>query len=213
MRCTLREWQLCLKNPADLILQASSIPGEDKRTDLWQPFPIGMSWQWEAERRAGRIPPQQGAHSDLVFCAINEFTDMRRKKAAVNRQKILATLSRRMILNQILHPSQYFKVLPNYKFVISPEGNGIDCHRHYEALLAGCIPIVEENPLTRDKYAGCPILFTKDYSEIRPTYLEKKWTEMLDQIWDFSPLLLSSYSLEQQEQIQACSAYWIGRLL
>lgn len=138
---------------------------------------------------------------------------MRRKKATVNRQKILATLSRRMILNQILHPSQYFKVLPNYKFVISPEGNGIDCHRHYEALLAGCIPIVEDNPLTRDKYAGCPILFTKDYSEIRPTYLEKKWAEMLDQTWDFSPLLLSSYSPEQQEQIKACSAYWIGRLL
>ena len=36
-------------------------------------------------------------------------------------------------------------MLSKYKFIISPEGNGIDCHRHYEAILCGCIPIIEYN--------------------------------------------------------------------
>jgi hypothetical protein len=28
-----------------------------------------------------------------------------------------------------------------YKFVVSPEGNGVDCHRHYECIGLGAIPV------------------------------------------------------------------------
>lgn len=42
----------------------------------------------------------------------------------------------------------YFNSLSTYKFVISPEG--IDCHRHYEALLARCVPIIEHNSLDQN---------------------------------------------------------------
>jgi len=92
--------------------------------------------------------------------------------------------------------------------VISPEGNGIDCHRHYEALIAGCIPIIEDNSQIREKYKGCPILYTHDYSEITETYLIQKYTEMLDQTYDFAPLFLSTYTPEEQEEIKKCGNYW-----
>jgi hypothetical protein len=125
---------------------------------------------------------------------------------------ILFNVSRNGIVNRQVSGSQYFDELPSYKFVISPEGNGIDCHRHYEALMAGCIPIMEDNPLIREKYKGLPILYTKDYSEITPYYLEQKYREMLDQTYDFSKLFLSSYSLGQQDLIKANGNYWVKRL-
>ena len=98
------------------------------------------------------------------------------------------------------------------KFVISPEGNGIDCHRHYEALIAGCIPIMESNPLIIKKYHGCPILYTSDYSEITEEYLLKKYDEMIDKVYDFSCLFLSHYPTDVQNYIRNCGNFWCNKL-
>jgi hypothetical protein len=96
--------------------------------------------------------------------------------------------------------------------VISPEGNGIDCHRHYEALIAGCIPIIEYHPAIQEKYKGCPVLYTKDYSEITEEYLLGKYAEIWGKKYDFSALFLSHYSLEMQMYIKRCGNYWTERL-
>ena len=42
---------------------------------------------------------------------------------------------------------KYLFDLANSKFVLSPEGNGIDCHRTWEALLMGAFPIVKTSYL------------------------------------------------------------------
>jgi hypothetical protein len=94
----------------------------------------------------------------------------------------METLQRSGIMNITLDHNDYFSILPSSKFVISPEGNGIDCHRHYEALLAGAIPVMEKNPLTEEKYKDLPVLWTTDYSEITREYLEQKYNEMIDLI-------------------------------
>jgi hypothetical protein len=39
-------------------------------------------------------------------------------------------------------PSDYRKTLAESKFVLSPSGNGMDCHRTWEALYLGAVPIV-----------------------------------------------------------------------
>jgi hypothetical protein len=78
--------------------------------------------------------------------------------------------------------------------------------------MAGCIPIVEENSLVREKYRGCPILFTKDYSEINELYLEQRYEEMIDKTYNFSRLFLPSYSLEDQIGIKHNGNYWVKRL-
>ena len=35
----------------------------------------------------------------------------------------------------------------NYAFELSPSGNGLDCHRTYEAIILNTIPIVRSNTL------------------------------------------------------------------
>lgn len=203
---TLRTWQQTYKDPKTLIVQASHKDGSDG----WTPFPIGMSWQY-SKHYGGNNGWQIGPHTKTVLCAISSRTDFRRRPLGKNRRSILLNLAKNGISNTFIPGDLYFDELPFYKFVISPEGNGIDCHRHYEALLAGCIPIMEDNPLIREKYKGCPVLFTTDYSEITPAYLEQKYNEMLDETYDFSKLFLSAYSNDDQECIKVNGNYWVKK--
>ena len=204
---TLEEWQNLKKDTKDLIVQASSICGGD----LWMPFPIGMSWVYVKNFKQENNW-QFGSHEKLVLCSISDSTDKIRRSTGINRKKIVNNLEQNFIQNIKLEHTSYFSSLPIYKFVISPEGNGIDCHRHYEALLAGCIPIMEYNDQIQEKYKGLPILYTKDYSEITTEYLEQKYKEMKDIKYDFSRLFLSYYSIEQQAEIKKCGTYWIKKI-
>jgi len=195
---TLREWQTIRKPKKNLIVNASAIDGSDSP----QQFPIGLYYKYLL---VDKLETQIGTHTDLVFCGIRN-TDQRRQ--GMNRSTIIETLESNGIRNNMLTLSDYFTLLPNYKFVISPEGNGVDCHRHYEALIAGCIPIVEDNPHIRSVYGNCPILYTSNYSEITTSYLAQKYTEMLDLKYDFSRLFISSYPISVQHNILENSSFW-----
>lgn len=209
MRCTLREWQKMKKPINDLLYNCSECV---KMNDEWVRFPIGLCWSIINNMDCYE-KLEIGEHNNLVLCAISPMTDIRRRgKRRINRRNILAVLRGRKINNVSLPVRDYFSTISNYKFVISPEGNGIDCHRHYEALIAGCIPIVEEHPGIREKYGNCPILYTRNYMEITPAYLEMKYNEMLDKEWDFSKLFLSNYSEEMKNEIIRNGNFWSNRL-
>jgi hypothetical protein len=45
------------------------------------------------------------------------------------------------IESEELNRSELWRRHGNYSFVISPPGHGLDCHRTWEALALGCIPI------------------------------------------------------------------------
>ena len=59
----------------------------------------------------------------------------------------------------------YRKRLVRYAFVASPPGNGVDCHRTWEALYLGVIPIVRRSPFY-DAFENLPVLAVADWSEI-----------------------------------------------
>jgi hypothetical protein len=87
---------------------------------------------------------------------------------------------------------RFYGQLARHKFVLSPEGNGIDCYRHWEALVLGAVPIVMRSP-AMCAFESLPILFTEDYSELTREYLEQQWVEMSKRTFDVAPLLMSSY--------------------
>ena len=57
-----------------------------------------------------------------------------------------------------------------YAFVVSPFGNGIDCHRTWEALLLGCIPIVKTSGLD-NLYDDLPVLIIQDWIDVTENLL------------------------------------------
>ena len=59
-----------------------------------------------------------------------------------------------------------------YAFVVSPFGNGYDCHRTWEALILGCIPIVKKSGLD-SLYEDLPVLIVQDWSDITEKLLNK----------------------------------------
>jgi hypothetical protein len=188
-----------------LIINASATDG----TDSPQPFPIGLSFNY---LKVQNLETQIGKHKNTVFCGLRDYKYVNRLSEGTHRSAIIRTLLSNGIENTLLPAPKYFLSLPNYKFVISPEGNGVDCHRHYEALMAGCIPVVEESKHIREVYGNCPILYTTDYSEITPEYLLKKYDEMIDRTYDFSRLFISTYPPNMQTRIRNNSYYWTDLL-
>jgi len=209
-RLTLLQWMGIAKPLSQWLVNCSEFTHCE---DHIVPFPIGMSWQIAAFKGDIMSLVMGGGHSKLLLCNVYPTTDERRRGGGPkNRHTILSTLSRMGIPNTYVEYDQYITSLKDYKFSISPEGNGIDTHRTYEALMTGCIPIVEESEVMRSKYPGLPILWTNDYSELTANYLESHWLTMLNQTYDFSPLLLAFYDTEVQTEIKKNSDYWCAKV-
>jgi hypothetical protein len=51
---------------------------------------------------------------------------------------------------------QYYEDLCRSKYVLCPEGTGMDTHRVWEAIFCGATPVVLRNPLA-DLYSGYPV--------------------------------------------------------
>lgn len=53
----------------------------------------------------------------------------------------------------------------DFAFEMSPHGNGLDCHRTWEAILLKCVPIVKTSPLD-SIYEGLPVVIVGDWAEL-----------------------------------------------
>ena len=81
------------------------------------------------------------------------------------------------ILDKFTYPYEYLRLVSQSKFVLSPPGNGPDCHRTWESIYLGAIPIVLES--------AWPF---KDFN--LPVAQVSNWNEILDvvnagQVFDF----------------------------
>lgn len=74
-------------------------------------------------------------------------------------------------------------------FVLSPHGNGLDCHRTWEALCLGCIPIVKTSPLD-SMYNELPVLIVNDWNDITIELLQKTVDEYKGREFRYEKLTL-----------------------
>lgn len=78
-----------------------------------------------------------------------------------------------------------------YAFVISPHGNGLDCHRTWEALALGCIPIMKTSALD-PMFKGLPVLIVNEWSAVTPELLYKTQKEYVERTdWQMEKLTLA----------------------
>jgi len=77
-----------------------------------------------------------------------------------------------------------------YGFVVSPHGNGLDCHRTWEALLLGCIVIVEKSNID-DLYIDLPVFVIDNYKNISTELLQKIVEEYKNRVFNYEKLFLS----------------------
>jgi len=76
-----------------------------------------------------------------------------------------------------IEPKQYRNIVAKSLFVISPPGNGIDCHRTWESIYLGSVPVVKRGFLADSLLAKLPILAVNEWQEVFS--LERKALEDL----------------------------------
>jgi len=103
-------------------------------------------------------------------------------------------------LNQIVHDIIHFEpnLIPrnqtwenqiNYAFVISPHGNGLDCHRTWEALVLGCIAIVKKSEID-DLYEDLPVLIVNNWNELNQELLNNTINIFKYKVFNYDKLSL-----------------------
>ena len=81
----------------------------------------------------------------------------------------------------------------NCAFVISPHGNGLDCHRTWEALLLGCIPIVRSSKLD-SLYDELPVLIVKNWSDVTKELLHETIEKFNKMSFNYDKLTLKYWT-------------------
>ena len=84
---------------------------------------------------------------------------------------------------------EYLKDLAEAKFVLCPRGNGLDCHRVWESICMGSIPIVKTSA-SDSLFQDLPVVIIKDWREVTEEFLEQKYSEMSQQSYNFDRMNL-----------------------
>ena len=100
------------------------------------------------------------------------------------RQEVIDKLKNNKLVdfwNKKRTKEETWKQHNNYSFEICAEGNGLDTHRFYEALLLNTIPIVKRNSL-ESMYLKFPCVILDDWNKITEENCIKWKTELQDRI-------------------------------
>ena len=82
----------------------------------------------------------------------------------------------------------YIKECKESKFILCPDGNGIDCHRNWEMLYLGIIPILQESIFHKTIYNDLPVCFVKEWTDITEEFLNKEYEIITNKKWNLEKL-------------------------
>ena len=143
------------------------------KSDRCSPVPLGIERQ--AYRSAGRVRNFQKKYqtntSNRTIPFLIAWNDATNAKRPIYRAEFQNHFNS-LVINQRVAASTIHKLMRKTMFVPSPAGNGIDCHRTWEALYLGAVPVV-----LRSEYFGeinWPVLVVDSWSEL----VEKKDDEL-----------------------------------
>lgn len=99
-----------------------------------------------------------------------------------------------MIINMNFQPRTIiWKKISENAFVISPFGMGMDCHRTWETLSLGSIPIVLESPFTQ-LFEDLPVLIVQKWSDINIDLLNRTIKDFQTRKFNFNKLELKYWT-------------------
>jgi hypothetical protein len=126
--------------------------------------PIGLENRFHynngrLSRFKSRVGFEQG-HNGKILCSFSVNTNPSVREVAL---RILEPSSFTDVAR--VNARTYLRLLSDYAFVASPAGNGIDCHRTWEALYLGVIPIVQGQDFY-SQFPGFPGLVLNQWEDL-----------------------------------------------
>lgn len=182
-----------LTHNADLELTAELARAADDKIIVWyaqnltvthpriKPLPIGLEnlhyYHNGIVADFIRLRQRRPEKHSRVLAAFNVATYPQ------ERQRVLEILAAYPLADRVwgLNSYAYRRRLQTYQFVASPRGNGLDCHRTWEALYLGVIPIVITSALD-SLYANYPIWILNGWQELYEydeERLRRKYAEIM----------------------------------
>ena len=134
-----------------------------------KPLPIGLE-NWDLQRngipRDFRKMQKKGLRRfqsrDIeVLCSFSVNTNLKERAEAWN---FCTSLDNAFLMPAFTTPAKYRSLVARSKFVISPPGNGADCHRTWEAIYLGAVPIVLREYWGYEHWK-LPVLIVDNWSE------------------------------------------------
>jgi hypothetical protein len=107
--------------------------------------------------------------------------------ALYNKQDLIENAS------TYLSRTQTWREMGKYSFVLSPFGNGYDCHRTWEALCLGAIPIVRANEF-KALFADLPVLNVDEWSDVTQELLQTTIREFKERKFNYDKLTLKYWT-------------------
>lgn len=74
--------------------------------------------------------------------------------------------------------SSYLSILASHKYVICPPGNGVDCHRIWETLMVGSIPILLRSVFTEYIAEEIPCILLDSWEDFRMEQLHEEYPQL-----------------------------------
>jgi hypothetical protein len=89
-----------------------------------------------------------------------------------------------------LELKEFLTLLGEHQFVFSPPGFGYDCHRHWESLLVGSIPVVIGSETSDELFQDLPVWIVKSYKEVTNEAMDRVFKDFHTKSWNFERLFL-----------------------
>ena len=148
--------------------------------------PLGCGYSSDDSVLLKRLQQKREYHN-LVYMNYNENNNLQERKNVTEYFKEKSWVTYKQ--HGISFPD-YIDNCYNHKFVVSPPGNGIDCHRTWETLYLGGIPIVKSSVLI-DSFRSLPMLIVEDYEILTEELLNIIWNEFQERDFDYSKMTLT----------------------
>jgi hypothetical protein len=143
-----------------------------------QPIPIGLAcslWPHGDIKTLLKVIKQKNAKENLIYCNYKTETNI------TEREKALQCLQNKSFITfDFNHHTfeEYLIILSKYKYVVSPPGNSIDCHRIWESIYLDTVPICLKS-VAMVYFRDCPILFINDWNDITEQLLNEKYSSLV----------------------------------
>jgi hypothetical protein len=79
----------------------------------------------------------------------------------------------------------------DHKFMVSPRGNGLDCHRSWEILYLNRYPVMKKYYGLQKLFEDLPVVFVDNWSDVTENYLNECYTNFKSQTFNYDKLKYS----------------------
>lgn len=157
-----------------------------------RPLPIGLAnpkWSHGNVDRFTKIVNDGCVKDKIYYANFNVATNPLARNDCIRKTGINITTNYPNFLileehDKFVNSTQdsYLRDMASSYFVVSPVGNGLDCHKTWEAIYMKSVPIVTQSSMSQQFVSmGLPILVINDWSEFRNLELS---AETYAKIWN-----------------------------